>query len=178
MPRHPIQPLTPHTPVPLRDGISMAGRGGDATIYFVLGQQPFGQFPKGWDLALVGMCVGEKRTVKVPPVLAYGPKVRSLEEGGIMGGLMIMFMVIRGMERSSTLSLCVSRGWTMSQAGHSFLGVCHVAVCAGPEEARHPARQPDHLRCGAHWHQRDQPAQMTMAGECRAKCCFVLFLER
>lgn len=30
--------------------------------------------PKGWDLSLVGACVGEQREVRVPPVLAYGEK--------------------------------------------------------------------------------------------------------
>lgn len=50
------------------------GRGGDSSLYFVLGKQPTGQFPKGWDLGLVGMCVGEKRRLIVPPILAYGFK--------------------------------------------------------------------------------------------------------
>jgi len=52
----------------------VAGRGGDTTIFFVLGKQPVGQFPKGWDLALIGSCVGERRIITVPPVLAYGQK--------------------------------------------------------------------------------------------------------
>ena len=50
------------------------GRGGDSSLYFVLGRQPEGQFPKGWNLGLVGMCVGEKRRLTVPPILAYGFK--------------------------------------------------------------------------------------------------------
>jgi FK506-binding protein 2 len=53
------------------------GRGGDPSIFFVLGDQPTGQFPPGWDLGLVGMCVGEVRTITVPPVLGYGSKVFS-----------------------------------------------------------------------------------------------------
>lgn len=57
------------------------GRGGDTSLYFVLGQQPAGQFPKGWDIALTGACVGERRQIRVPPVLAYGPK--GLKKRGI-----------------------------------------------------------------------------------------------
>lgn len=52
--------------------VQLQGRGIDDTIYFVLGKQPFGQFPPAWDVALVGMCIGEKRRVIVPPVLAFG----------------------------------------------------------------------------------------------------------
>lgn len=58
------------------NGASIPGRAGDSTIYFVLGQQPTGQFPPGWDVGLVGMCIGEKRTLTVPAVLAYGSKVK------------------------------------------------------------------------------------------------------
>lgn len=36
------------------------------------GKQPFGQFPPGWDAGLEGICVGERRRLIVPPVLAYG----------------------------------------------------------------------------------------------------------
>jgi len=50
------------------------GRGNDVSLYFVLGKQPFGQFPPGWDVGLVGMCVGERRRLILPPVLAYGSK--------------------------------------------------------------------------------------------------------
>jgi FKBP-type peptidyl-prolyl cis-trans isomerase len=41
-------------------------------LYFVLGKQPFGQFPPGWDVGLYGICVGERRRLRIPPVLAYG----------------------------------------------------------------------------------------------------------
>lgn len=43
------------------------------SIYYILGQQngPPGKFPKGWDLTLRGMVVGEKRRVTLPSTLAY-----------------------------------------------------------------------------------------------------------
>eukprot|EP00534_Pseudo-nitzschia_fraudulenta_P005868 CAMPEP_0201180716 /NCGR_PEP_ID=MMETSP0851-20130426/117115_1 /ASSEMBLY_ACC=CAM_ASM_000631 /TAXON_ID=183588 /ORGANISM="Pseudo-nitzschia fraudulenta, Strain WWA7" /LENGTH=377 /DNA_ID=CAMNT_0047464989 /DNA_START=127 /DNA_END=1260 /DNA_ORIENTATION=+ len=56
------------------NGEGIAGRGNDVSIFFVLGKQPFGQFPPGWDVGLTGMCVGERRRLLVPPVLAYGSK--------------------------------------------------------------------------------------------------------
>lgn len=56
----------------LIDGSGIPGRGNDISIFFVLGKQPFGQFPPGWDVGLQGMCVGERRRVLVPPALAYG----------------------------------------------------------------------------------------------------------
>lgn len=58
----------------LFDGMDLAQRQGDATIQFVLGKQPAGQFPPSWDVGLVGMCIGEERTLDVPPVLGFGTK--------------------------------------------------------------------------------------------------------
>ena len=55
------------------NGDGIPGRGNDVTLYFVLGKQPLGQFPPSWDTGLYGMCVGERRRLTVPPVLAYGP---------------------------------------------------------------------------------------------------------
>jgi FK506-binding protein 2 len=54
------------------NGKGIPGRANDISIFFVLGKQPFGQFPPGWDIGLEGMCVGERRRLVVPPVLAYG----------------------------------------------------------------------------------------------------------
>jgi FK506-binding protein 2 len=56
------------------DGKGIPGRGNDVTLQFVLGKQPFGQFPPGWDVALVGMCSGERRRVIVPPAMGFGSK--------------------------------------------------------------------------------------------------------
>lgn len=54
------------------NGEAIPGRGNDLSVFFVLGKQPFGQFPPGWDVGLDGMCVGERRRLIIPPVLAYG----------------------------------------------------------------------------------------------------------
>jgi FK506-binding protein 2 len=54
------------------NGNGIPGRGNDVSVFFVLGKQPFGQFPPGWDVGLAGMCVGERRRLILPPALAYG----------------------------------------------------------------------------------------------------------
>mmetsp|Transcript_2258 Transcript_2258/g.3148 ORF Transcript_2258/g.3148 Transcript_2258/m.3148 type:complete len:401 (+) Transcript_2258:98-1300(+) len=54
------------------NGEAVPGRGNDISIFFVLGKQPFGQFPPGWDVGLESMCVGERRRIIIPPVLGYG----------------------------------------------------------------------------------------------------------
>ena len=60
--------------VTFADGRAIPGRGGDDSIYFVLGKQPKGQFPPAWDPGLQGMCVSERRALRVPPVLGFGDK--------------------------------------------------------------------------------------------------------
>lgn len=54
------------------NGEGIPGRANDVSLFFVLGKQPFGQFPPGFDVGLGEMCVGERRRLLVPPVLAYG----------------------------------------------------------------------------------------------------------
>jgi FK506-binding protein 2 len=66
------------------NGAGVGGRGGDTSIQFVLGQQPRGQFPPGWDVGLVGICVGEKRRLTVPAVLAYGAAVSVCGRRGLL----------------------------------------------------------------------------------------------
>jgi sulfur carrier protein ThiS len=39
------------------NGEAIPGRGNDVSLFFVLGKQPFGQFPPSWDVGLEGMCV-------------------------------------------------------------------------------------------------------------------------
>jgi hypothetical protein len=39
------------------NGEGIPGRGNDVSLFFVLGKQPMGQFPPGWDVGLEGMCV-------------------------------------------------------------------------------------------------------------------------
>jgi FK506-binding protein 2 len=55
------------------NGEGIPGRGNDVSLFFVLGKQPFGQFPPSWDVGLQGICVGERRRLIIPPALAYGP---------------------------------------------------------------------------------------------------------
>lgn len=56
------------------DGMELGRRFADDSLQFILGKQPAGQFPPAWDFGLVGMCVGERREIDVPPVLGFGSK--------------------------------------------------------------------------------------------------------
>lgn len=53
----------------LKNGTTFDSSVGKAPISFVLGK---GKVIKGWDLGLLGMKVGGKRTLTIPPELAYG----------------------------------------------------------------------------------------------------------
>ena len=59
---------------------------GGKPIQFQLGA---GRVIKGWDQGLVGMKVGEKRSLVIPPELAYGPN----DYQGIPGGSTLYFDV-------------------------------------------------------------------------------------
>ncbi|CAM9248594.1 unnamed protein product, partial [Ectocarpus fasciculatus] len=54
---------------------------------FTLGQ---GRVIQGWEQGLLDMCIGEKRTLVVPPELGYGEKG---SKGSIPGGATIRFEV-------------------------------------------------------------------------------------
>ena len=59
------------------------------------------QVIKGWDQGLKDMCVGEKRTLTIPPALGYGS--RGTGGGAVPGGAALVFDVellkINGIKR-------------------------------------------------------------------------------
>ena len=59
----------------LEDGTQIESNVGGNPFKFTLGQ---GDVIKGWDEGLVGMKVGETRTLTIPPDLAYGKEGRGV----------------------------------------------------------------------------------------------------
>eukprot|EP00937_MAST-01D_sp_MAST-1D-sp2_P003341 g3341.t1 len=71
-------------------------RGGGTTFGFPLGK---GMVIKGWDQGLVGMCIGEKRTLVVPPSLGYGKEGSG---SNIPGDATLRFAVERFGDKEAT----------------------------------------------------------------------------
>lgn len=76
--------------------VNYTGRLGDGTIFDTsVGKTPYsftlgaGQVIPGWDQGIVGMQVGGKRILVIPPGLAYGPQ----DYGPIPGNSTLMFEV-------------------------------------------------------------------------------------
>lgn len=68
------------------DGTIFESSVGKDPISFTLGT---GAVIKGWDEGIVGMTVGEKRTLTIPPELGYGDQ----DHGPIPGGSTLIFDV-------------------------------------------------------------------------------------
>ena len=70
----------------LTDGTKFdSSRDRDSPFQFQLGA---GQVIKGWDQGLMGMCIGEKRKLTIPPELGYGDRGAG---GQIPGGATLIF---------------------------------------------------------------------------------------
>ncbi|KAJ5492628.1 FK506-binding protein 2 [Penicillium diatomitis] len=72
----------------------------NAPLEFALGT---GRVIKGWDQGLLDMCVGEKRTLTIPPEFGYGER----GIGPIPGGATLVFETelvgIKGVEKNDEL---------------------------------------------------------------------------
>ncbi|GMH91308.1 hypothetical protein TL16_g12021 [Triparma laevis f. inornata] len=70
---------------------SSSVRNDDTTIQFVLGKQPFGQFPPAFNVGIENMRIGEVRGVEVPSVLGYGEE--GLKKFGVPSGVRLYFEI-------------------------------------------------------------------------------------
>ncbi|KAG9249085.1 hypothetical protein BJ878DRAFT_485439 [Calycina marina] len=82
---------------------------------FVVGE---GQVIKGWDDNLIGMCIGDKRTLTIPPAFGYGDRTM----GPIPGGSTLIFetelMDIKGVHKPEPVAESASSaGESASSAG-------------------------------------------------------------
>jgi len=72
----------------------------NAPFSFVMGR---GMVIKGWDQGLLDMCIGEKRTLTVPPELGYGQRGMAVIPGGSTLIFDTELMSINGVEQPTSI---------------------------------------------------------------------------